>query len=285
MRTLLGVIRKPDRSHGIINYLVELSKDLGTNLHLLYVENPANHVLGAPNLTGVAVANLQRSLELRIEEGKKTLKDIVGQMMSRIAGKKMVEFSAAIGDEVSIAGEMIASGKVQMLAIENRESNGLWWQDTMIREMVRNIDCPVWVIPGNAEYFSFRRIIYATDYQKEDIPTLQKLINLMHQLSPQILVLHITGNVDFEERVKTTGFQKMLESRTAYNNISAKVLAEKKGDNLVQLVNSYAAMNNADLIVVLKENKNFLERIFHPSSSERIMKAANTPVLVYHTGQ
>jgi len=282
MKTLVGFIRDPANSGSLIHYLVELSKDLNTNLHLLYVENPANHMLGTPNMSGVAIANVQQSLAANIEEGKKTLKNVVGQMMPQIAGKVVVEITASLGNEVSIIDEMLASGEIQMMAVENTASDGFWWKDTLIRDMVRNIECPVWVLPENAEYHSYRKIIYATDYHQEDIPTLQKLIDLTHGLSPSILALHITDNADFEEKVKTAGFQKMLENKTAYHNISAKVLIEKKGEELVRIINSYAALNKADLIVVLKENKNFLDRIFNPSAAEKIMEASNYPVLVFH---
>lgn len=283
MRTLLGFIRKPSESHGIITYLIELSKDLNANLHLLSVENPANYPLGSPNLTGVAVANLQQSMEARMEEGKKTMEKVVNKMMPQMAGKVAVEISTAIGNETTIVGEMLASGKIQMMAIEAIESEGLFGKDTLVMTMVRSIDCPLWVIPENTEYHPFQKIIYASDYREEDIPTLQKLIDLTHRLYPKILALHINDSADFDVRVKTAGFQKMLETKTAYNNISAKALIERNGEDLVQLINSYAAMNGVDLIVVLKENKTFLDRIFNPSSSEKILKAASSPVLVYHT--
>lgn len=284
MRTLLGFIRNPEEARAFVTYLLEMSGDLNTNIHLLYAENAANYPLGSPKLTGVAVANLQKSLETKIEEGKKTLEDLVHNIMPGMAEKVAVEISTAIGNEVAIVSEMLESGKIQMLAIDTRESDGFWWKDTLVLTMVRNMDCPVWVIPENSEYHSFRKIIYATDYLEEDIPTLQKLIDLTHRLYPKILALHISDNADFELRVKTAGFQKMLETKTAYNNITAKALVERNGEDLVQLINSYAALNKADLVVVLKENKSFLDRVFNPSSSEKILKASNNPVLVYHTG-
>ena len=74
----------------------------------------------------------------------------------------------------------------------------------------------------------------------------------------------------------------MLETKTEYTNISVKALVERSGDDMVKLINSYAAMKNADLIVVLKKNRNFLDRIFNPSSSEKIIQKAEKPVLVYH---
>jgi len=285
MRTLLGFIRDPAKSNDTIHYLLELSKDLGTNLRLLYVENPANQALGTPEMSGVAMANVQQSLAAQIEEGKKTLKEVVDRLMPQIAEKVTVEITTALGNEVSVVDEMLASGEIQMMAVENTASKGFWWKDTLVQDMVRNIECPVWVLPENSEYQPFQKIIYATDYHEEDIPTLQKLLDLTHGLSPDILALHITDNADFEERVKTAGFQKMLETKTAYNHISAKALVEKNGENLVHLIDSYATMNRTDLIVVLKENKSFLDRIFNPSAAEQIIKATNIPVLVYHTRQ
>jgi len=282
MKTLLGLIRDPANSQGYIHYLIELSKDLDSNLHLLYAENPANHALGSTGMSGVAMANIQRSLETQIQEGKKTLKNLVGQMMPQIAGKVVVEITTDIGNEASLVDEMLASGQIHMMAIENTAADGFWWKDTLVQDMVRNIDCPVWVLPENAEYHSFQKIIYATDYNKEDIPTLQKLLELTQGMSPTIVALHLTENADFEERVKTAGFQKMLETKTAYEKISAKALIQRNGEDLVHLLNSFAAINRADLIVVLKENKNFLNRIFNPSAADKIITSANSPVLVYH---
>jgi nucleotide-binding universal stress UspA family protein len=285
MKTLLGFIRDPAYSQSIVHYFVELSKDLDLNLHLLYAENPADHSVGSTGMSGVTMAHIQQGLETQIQEGKKTLKKLVGQMMPQIAGEVVVEITTAIGNEVSVVNEMLASGEIHMVAVENTAADGFWWKDTLVQDMVRNIECPVWVIPENAEYHSFRKIIYATDYHEEDIPTLQKLLVLTRGLTPSILALHIIENADFGERVKTAGFQKMLETKTAYEKISAKALNDTNGEDLVQLINSYAAMNRADLIVVLKENKKFLDRIFSPSDAEKIIKSANSPVLVYHSNQ
>jgi nucleotide-binding universal stress UspA family protein len=138
------------------------------------------------------------------------------------------------------------------------------------------------VIPENSDYNPIHSVIYATDYNEEDIPTLEKLIRLTYFESPKITALHITDNVDFDLRIKNAGFQKMLESKLGYENIEVKALVENQGDDMVSLINDYAARISADLIVVLKENRRFLERLFRPSSSEKIIEEASRPVLVFH---
>ncbi|MEA1896908.1 MAG: universal stress protein [Bacteroidota bacterium] len=282
MQTLLTLIKKPDSSEDFMKYSMSFAREMNLNVHLLYVENPIHYPLGVPDLTGAAVAQLQNNLKGKINTGIHTLSDQVTAMMPMIAGKLVVEVSGKIGDEEKIINEMVQSGEAQMVMIESSGKDGFWLKDSSVQEIVRNINCPVWIIPEDTEFQSFNDIIYATDYQEEDIPTLIKLIDLTHLFTPHITALHITDNADFDLRIKNAGFQKMLETKTEYIKITAKALVENTGDDMVSLIHSYADRTGANLIVVLKENRRFLERIFKPSSSEKIIEVSSRPVLVYH---
>lgn len=282
MKTLLAIIRDPQASDGFIRYLVDLARDLDTRVHLLYMENPAQYPLGAPDTTGVAVANLQKSLEVKVKEARKILNQHLQKMMPKIAGEVIVEVSARVGNEVILIDEMIEADEAHMLALEYKHMSGFWQRDTFVNDMMRNIKCPVWVVPENIEYKGLHHIVYATDYHEEDIPTLRRLVALTRSFSTQIEALHITDDIDFDEKVKKAGFQKMLETKTGYQQISLTTLRDQKGHDMTGLINSYASRTKTDLIAVLKENKNFLERIFHPSSSEKIVEESDITILVFH---
>ncbi len=282
MKTLLGIIRRPAESKDFIKYMGEMARDLDVNLHLLYAENPAYYPLGTANATGAAVARLQESLESKLEEGRKMLKESVQQMDPETAKEVAIEISAKIGNEIKLIDDLLSSGQIQMVALKHKELEGLWHKDAFAREIIRSIECPVWVIPEHSKYHSIKSIVYATDYLEEDISTLHKLVDLTHRLSPKINALHVTDNADFEMRIKHAGFQKMLETKTEYKDVSVAALVSHNGDELVRIVRSYASRNHADLIVVLKENRSFLERFFTPSSAEKIVQGADMPVLVYH---
>lgn len=282
MKTLLTLIKKPDSSNELLKYSMNFARDMNLNVHLLYVENPIHYPLGAPDLSGSAVVRLQDDLKEKINTGIHTLSDQVTAMVPTIAGKLVVEVSAKIGDEEKIINEMVQSGEAQMAMIESSGKSGFWLKDSSVQEITRNINCPVWVIPEDTEFQPFIDIIYATDYQEEDILTLIKLIDLTHHFTPHITALHITEDTGFDLRIKNAGFQKMLKKKTDYNNITVKALIENSGNDMVDLIQDYAARRSANLIVVLKENRRFLEKIFKPSSSEKIIEGANRPVLVYH---
>lgn len=282
MKTLLAMIRDPQGSDHFIRYLIGLARDMGTRVHLLYIENPAQYPLGAPDTTGVAVANLQKSLEIKVKEAKKILNQHLQDMMPQIAGEVILQVSTRVGNEVILIDEMVEKNEAHMLALELKHMSGFWQRDTFVKEMMRSIRCPVLVVPENAEYKGLHHIVYATDYHEEDIPTLRRLIDLTHSLSPEIEALHITDNLDFDEKVKKAGFQKMLETKTGYRRISLTSLQYSNGHEMTDLINSYASRTKTDLIVVLKENKNFLQRIFHPSSSEKMVEESKNTILVFH---
>jgi nucleotide-binding universal stress UspA family protein len=55
-----------------------------------------------------------------------------------------------------------------------------------------------------------------------------------------------------------------------------------KNQDITEILNKEAAEINADLIVVLQENKNFLERIFEGSFTKELINQTQIPVLVFH---
>ncbi|MEA3461607.1 MAG: universal stress protein [Bacteroidota bacterium] len=285
MKRMLVLIKNLDTSEKLIEYVLNLARDLHMSVQLHYVENPSQYPLGVTDLNEDAVAQLQKSLEDIIVKAGKQLAYQVNTIMRKISGRVIAEVTTAIGNEITLLEEMVETNKIQMVMIEGHGSSSFTLKDEFANQIVRKINCPIWVIPENSEYRPPVEIIYANDYHEEDIATLKKIIDLTRLLSPKITALHITQNADFDLKIKNAGFQKMLEIKTGYSNIKVTAFIENNGDNMVQIINGFASRINASLIVVLKENKSFLERIFSTDSAEEIIEKACSPVLIYHTNK
>ena len=129
-------------------------------------------------------------------------------------------------------------------------------------------------------YRPFKKILYATDYNEADITTLKRLVALTKEFSPEITALHITDSKDFEEKTMQKGFKDIVAQETNYDKIHVKT--EKESKSTEEKINDIAIKIKADLIVLLKENKGFIEKIFTSSSTKKVIKKAKLPVLVYH---
>lgn len=281
MKRLLALIHEPKSSRGFIEYTVNLARELSLNLQLLYVENPNIPLMGTPNLTSNAMEQLQRSLEQNVKEAENVLKRYINELMNLISGEMIVYVTTEINSEKEVLQQIIGEGHVQMLVLESPDKHSSWNENLMTNETIRSAECPVWIVPRESNYRSPAEIIYATDYKSQDIDTLVRLVGMLGKFSPTITALHITDDKGFELKIKEAGFQKMIQNNTGYQKINVNALQEV-GQDISQLFNDFAIALEADLIVILKENRSFLERIFKASPGKKIIKHASIPVLVFH---
>ena len=280
METLLAIIKEPAEEKSFIGYVARFAHDLHTNVHLIYVQEPHDQNLAQPSAVGLA-----SSLQVQEDNAKNANKEFAG-IIEEISNEFSIDipitYSTEIARVVSVINNYISENKASMVILEEEEKSSFWAQSSSTIDVVNQVNCPLWIIPFDASYSQFRKIVYATDYKEEDIKTLKNLMGLTYRFSPVITALHITESSDFEEKIKEAGFMDMVHSKTGYRNISVISLNEKDHENSAKLINDYALANDADLIVVLKENKNFFSRILKPSATKKIIKEARLPVLVYY---
>ncbi len=147
------------------------------------------------------------------------------------------------------------------------------------KNVLETAHCPVLKLPADYQKGTFVKILYATDYKDEDIPTLTKLSEIAKPLNAEITALHITYNKDLEEKLKSNSFEATIHEKVGYSNINLKI---QYSENIEEGINDFAKESDTDLIVLLKENKNFFEKLFQDSPSKKILSKSELPVLVFH---
>ncbi len=282
MKNLLAIVRNLNQMESHLKFLKSMGNNLTAKVHLLYVENPADYYLGAPNITGVATATAQMSLKRRTQKAIENLGHLVGKTNNGADDGTTIEFSSEIGETIEVLEKHNSEMSEDMIVLKSDGNGSLWDRSDYEMRIIRHFDCPVWIIPEDTEFQPIDEIVYATDYHKEDLQTMLKLIRLTSKFSPNITALHVNTDDDFMARVEQSGFQEMIREKTSYDRIRVKVLQEKESHDMGLLINDFSTLVGAKLIVVLKENKHFLERIFNPDTSRRIIRQASIPVLVYH---
>jgi nucleotide-binding universal stress UspA family protein len=281
MKTLLAIISEPIHSGKFIKYAAQMASDFGMNLHLTYILNTTVYPLDE-SMTGAANQlweerlvvdreNAMSELNLRVEELKRQSPEL----------NIYIDYNAEPGSMDTIVNQYVYEGKADMVVLHGYDQNGMWSMGSQNMNLAINVSCPAWIIPVGMEYQQFRRILYATDYNEADITTLRELISLTSPFNPSITALHIADTVDFQEDIVKKGFQELVIRETGYDKISIESLIEHENEDLGETINNFALSKNTDLVVVLKENRNFLENLFKRSSTKNIIKETSLPVLVF----
>lgn len=282
MQTLLVITSRPEDSKILLKYAIGLARDLQMSVHLMYIQDPNIYPTTMPGTMGNVSVQMQENLELIAANMKKVLKQQVQEIHKELSPDIPVDFSSRVGIVSLIATEISSENEIAAILLEGQEDKDHWSQTPTNMEIIRHVNCPVWIIPYNSVYQKFNEIIYAAGYNEADIATLKKLVLLTGKSSPHITALHISDNLNFEENVKETGFLEMVQAKTGYDKISVKILVEQRHDELAHMINDYAQQVNADLIVIMKENRDFFERIFKSGSAKKIIRHAKLPLLIFH---
>lgn len=283
MKNLITLITQPKKSGDIIAYSIQLAELLGSKLHLLYVEDPDPYPLGMTNASGRAFQDLRDGFEKRKEILVEQFLDQAAENSHLAGGRVIVDVSVDQGKATDILNRMISDfQEASMVLVDYQEEEYIWYKNEKTRSVVMSVNCPVWVLPSSRSFTPFLSIVYATDYQKEDIPFLKKLIGALEPFLPQITALHVTDDVDFDMKLKQAGFQKMIQEEMGNDRVRVETLAEDEGEDLAKAINDYCRKSGTDLLVLLKENDGFLKRIFTESLTEKTLKQAQLPLLVFH---
>ncbi len=190
------------------------------------------------------------------------------------------EFYFKFGNQPIVLDEMIEKMNIRLI-LNNRKDDEKFFEkyisDNNFR-IAENVPCPVLIIPSEYEFKPVKKIVYATDYKKEDINTLKQLSKFAQYFNAHIHALHVCDNLAFEQQVKKAGFEKKVQKQVGYNNIEHKVT---QGKNVALNVNEFASRIHAGMISILNTNHNFLEKIFSKPTSKELMWKTNIPIIIF----
>ncbi len=282
MKDLLVYVHSPAKAQLFMTYGAYVARDLGLSVKYLYVHTPPDFPLGMPGSLSAAAVARQKDIEDEIERIKHHFELQLEKLNASDPDLPMLDYKIEVGLPPEIMKEYCLQKMVDTIMLSSSKDHTAIAGDTDNVEIIRNVNCPVWIVPEGITYKSFSEILYATDYHEEDIPNLKILAEFASRFPANITAVHISSNDGFEERVKGEGFASMIREKTGYNMISLKVLKETSGEPLVNELHNFALMMDADLIVLLRENRGFIDRLMHGSRSEKIARQTSLPVLIYN---
>lgn len=145
--------------------------------------------------------------------------------------------------------------------------------------VVQKAKCPVLVIPNEAEFTEVDNVIYATDFLESDIKSIKKLLNIVGQFQPKIILLHIGDSGDEDEADALMGFRELVQENTDYDNMIFEVVNSK---DVLEGIEAAAVRYEADLIAMTTLKRGFLSNMFHSSLTKKMVFHTDIPLLAFH---
>ena len=147
--------------------------------------------------------------------------------------------------------------------------------------VTQRAECPVMLVPEGVQFRGFKHIMYASNYEAAEQPTLHKLVDVANSFHADIHFVHVAEEGDSKtyEEIESRLFKVLFngnEPSFAFN------MTKIEGNSVVDGLNDYALKHNIDLVAMVCPHRKFWEQLFHKSVTKAMTLNTKVPVLVLH---
>ncbi len=271
MNRILCPVDFSETSLNAIEFAVEIAKKFHSRVTLLHIftENDFNKVLGK-SATGKTFKEL-----LAIANNK--LKALANTIASDYEGIIKCDYLLEMGELTEKIKEVAFDDNYDLIVMGTTgvsKTNGVFFGSNT-EDVIDDVKKPILCVPKTASFKQFKKIVYGSDFLKQDRLAIQDVISFATMFDARVHVVHINLN-DSEKEYNQ--FITELKSFIQYNKITFvnKNYKDEIGDGL----NEYMKQESGDLLVVFKRKRGFVESIFSKSLTQILSYSTDKPLLV-----
>jgi len=282
MKKIVVFIYPFEKIERIIDYAFRFARPLSLEVEFIHTVE-TGYVNWDPTLSQYDTANMASPattgvvVEELVEERQRILRKALSIKKASMNIPVPFTFSVLPGTHVFWSGEIAERNDIEMILVPN-SSDKLY--DVTAPDLLENSKHPVLAFPLEQDYQPIKKIIYATDFNDREVEIIRNLAGIADKLMASITVFHVSKHKEgYEEELKKAGLEEVLSENISFKTIP---VVQERSEKITEGIKEFCKKHNADLIVLMKENKNFFREFFGRSTTRELLKDVDVPVLVYH---
>lgn len=277
MKTILYATDYSENSVAALIYAQKLSEKV--DAHLI-----VTHVFGIPIVTeGAFIEQMPdlRKENLKTQRGK--LEDFCNQHLGDHWTTMNVKI-APVEDMAILDGilAIAADWQAELIIVGAKGESAL--QDVLLgstaKRLIKKAACPVLTIPSEADFVAPKTIVYATDFEQEDVYAIRKTVELAEQFKSKIKVVHISTKKEYAGETQMEWFKNSLKEKVTYKHLEFKLFFS---EDIFESLRNYLEEAGADLVVMLERKKHgFLNKLLHRDLVKKMHSYGEIPLLSFN---
>lgn len=152
------------------------------------------------------------------------------------------------------------------------------WMGTNAEDVMKTAECPVWIIPQNAVIEYPQKILYAADFQEDEVLATSKIMTIAKPFGAVCHVIHIH---DYFEMTDAHHLEETVHQlKNEFDKEQVKVTNLRR-PNIIEGLETYIKTHKPDVLALAVHEKSFLSKIFDTSITEHFVEEANLPILTF----
>ena len=148
------------------------------------------------------------------------------------------------------------------------------------KKLIDKAPCPVLTVPSDHQFEKLTDLVYATDFEVEDIKALEKVVELAKFWNADIRVVHVTADKSYAGNSQMEWFREMVLTKIDYDRIHFEVL---ESNNIIASLEKYTEKQNAGMIAMLERiHKGVPKKLFHRGRVKQMASRNQLPLLSFN---
>jgi nucleotide-binding universal stress UspA family protein len=245
-----------------IDYAAGLCKELGAEMLLL-------NVMHVPAIDPSMAMN--GLMEIEKKESFKKLNDLAEKVILEHAMEVSVFSKFGLGSDVIVAEA--EESEAFLIVMGTNGASGML--DKMLgsvsNAVAKKSEVPVLVLPGNSSYVTMNKVVFAYDY-KEKISTEMEFVHELNaKNNVQIDVISVEPDED-----KGLYSEEIILDENGVKEVSIWASSVTIG------ISQYVKKEEVQLVAVKRHHRNFIEELFHKSTTKELLNNGEIPLLVFN---
>ena len=255
-----------------VQYAVKIVNKLGGTLTLLHVVTIMQPTRATMRLQ---LKSLERDL---IETAKEDLDIFVRTISTQLKSNEPINVIVVQGtsfnETVKREAKILRTG---LIVMGTKGASGVrkYVLGSNTTSVIEVSHVPVLAVPEEAEFKSFKNVIYATDLRHVE-EELKVLIPYLDEFNSTVHLLHITPSLH-----EVSALEKKIEAiikKAGITNVISKVIVNKEID---EAIDYYVKESHADLLTMFTHDVNFYEKLFDRSMTRKMAFQSKIPLLAF----
>ena len=277
MKTILYASDYSKNSVAALKYAQKLSAMVNARLVV-------THVFGHPMVTeGMVTENLPKIRKQTLIKHRAKLQDFCQQ---HLGGQwKTMNLQIAPVEALAILDGILAIAidwRAELIVVGAKGQSA--FQDVLLgtttKRLIMKATCPVLAIPSRTGFTAPKTIVYATDFEQEDVYAIRKTVELAKRFKSKISLVHISTKKEYASEMQMEWFKNSLAEKVTYEHLEFKLLFS---EDIFKSLRSYLEEVGADLVVMLEREKHgFLKKWFHRDLVKKMHSYGEIPLLSFN---
>ncbi|HZJ18899.1 MAG TPA: universal stress protein [Pricia sp.] len=146
--------------------------------------------------------------------------------------------------------------------------------------LINSAPSPVLAVPEDADFQGFKKIVYATDFERADIFTIEKMVELAEPFEADVHLVHVSTKEGDTGEDQMVWFKNMLRHKVDYENLRFDL---RYGKDIFETLQNYVTEIQPDMVAMLeREGNGLFKNLHHYDLVKRMKSKGHVPLLSYH---